>query len=65
MTEITSLLSAELTEIGLAAAADPHVAERLIAALRRLAAETTDARAGTEAANDSRSGAFELALLAR
>jgi len=33
---MTSFLSAELTEIGLAAAADPHFAERLIEALRRL-----------------------------
>jgi len=36
MTDITFLLSAELTEIGLMAAADPHFAERLIEALRRL-----------------------------
>jgi hypothetical protein len=39
MTDITSFLSAELTEIGLAAAADPQFAERLIEALRGLAAE--------------------------
>jgi hypothetical protein len=39
MTDITSFLSAELTEIGLLAAADPHFAERLIEALQRLPAE--------------------------
>ena len=39
MTDITSFLSAELTEIGLLAAADPHFAERLLEALRRLPAE--------------------------
>jgi hypothetical protein len=39
MTDITSFLSAELTEIGLAAAADPHFAERLIEALRHLPEE--------------------------
>jgi hypothetical protein len=39
MSDITSFLSAELTEIGLAAAADPQFAERLIEALRRLPTE--------------------------
>jgi hypothetical protein len=39
MTDITSFLSAELTEIGLVAAADPHFAERLLDALQRLPAE--------------------------
>ena len=39
MTDITSFLSAELTEIGLVAAADPHFAERLLEALQRLPAE--------------------------
>jgi hypothetical protein len=38
MSEITSFLSAQLTDIGLAAAADPHFAERLLEALRRLPA---------------------------
>ncbi len=36
MTDVTSFLPAELTEIGLVAAADPQFAERLIEALRRL-----------------------------
>ena len=39
MTDITSFLSAELTEIGLLAAADPQFAERLLEALQRLPAE--------------------------
>ena len=39
MTDITSFLAAEFTEIGLAAAADPHFAERLIEALRQLPSE--------------------------
>ena len=39
MTDITSFLAAEFTEIGLAAAADPHFAERLIEALRCLPTE--------------------------
>jgi hypothetical protein len=38
MSEITSFLSAELTEIGLVAAVDPHFAEQLLEALRRLPA---------------------------
>jgi len=38
MTDISSFLSAELAEIGLAAAADPQLAERLIEALRGLPA---------------------------
>jgi len=36
MADFTSFLAAEFTEIGLAAAADPHFAERFIEALRRL-----------------------------
>jgi len=39
MSEITSFLSAELTEMGLMAAADPHFAERLLEALQRLPAQ--------------------------
>jgi len=39
MTDITSFLSAELTEIGLLAAADPQFAERLLQALQRLPAQ--------------------------
>jgi hypothetical protein len=39
MTDITSFLTAEFTEIGLAAAACPLFAERLIEALRRLPTE--------------------------
>ncbi len=39
MTDTTSFLSAELTEMGLMAAVDPHFAERLLEALRRLPAE--------------------------
>ena len=45
MTDITSFLAAELTEIGLVAAADPHFAERLIEALRRLPPEGSEAEA--------------------
>lgn len=41
MTDDTSFLPAELTEIGLLAAADPDFAERLIEALRRLPAAQT------------------------
>jgi len=43
MADITSFLSAELTEIGLVAAADPHFAERLLEALQRLPAEPASA----------------------
>ena len=39
MTDMTSFLSSELTEMGLMAAADPQFAERLLEALRRLAEE--------------------------
>jgi len=48
MTDITSsFLAAEFTEIGLAAAADPHFAERLIEALRRMPPESDpEAEAG-------------------
>jgi len=43
----TSFLSAELTEIGLVAAADPHFAERLLDALQRLPAERVRVPAST------------------
>jgi len=49
MSDITSFLSAELTEIGLAAAADPAFAERLVEALRRL----PEQRAGRTLANET------------
>jgi hypothetical protein len=39
MSDNTFFLSAELTDIGLVAAADPHFAERLLEALQRLPAE--------------------------
>ena len=39
MSDTTSFLATELTEMGLMAAADPHFAERLLEALRRLSAE--------------------------
>jgi len=39
MSDTTPFLAAELTEMGLMAAADPHFAERLLEALRRLSAE--------------------------
>jgi len=39
MTDTTSFLASELTELGLMAAADPHFAERLLEALQRLPAE--------------------------
>ena len=45
MTDITSFLASEFTEIGLAAAADPHFAEHLIEALRRLPPARTEAEA--------------------
>jgi len=41
MTDITTFLSAELTEIGLVAAMDPHFAGRLLEALQRLPAESS------------------------
>jgi len=47
MTDITFLLSAELTEIGLMAAADPHFAERLIEALQRWPEHAAGAVAST------------------
>jgi len=43
MTDTTSFLAAELTEMGLMAAADPNFAERLLAALQRLPAESETA----------------------
>jgi len=49
MTEFTSFLPAELTEIGLLAAADPHFAERLLEALRRLPAEPAGEPAAAKA----------------
>jgi hypothetical protein len=36
MSDLTSFTCAELTDIGLLASADPHFAERLFDALRRL-----------------------------
>ena len=51
MTDITSFLSAELTEIGLLAPADPDFAEKLLEALRRLpAGEACDPAAALEPA---------------
>lgn len=41
MTDMTCFLSSEVTEMGLMAAADPQFAERLLEALRRLAADPT------------------------
>ena len=43
MADITSFLSAELAEIGLVAAADPHFAQRLLEALQRLPAQRASA----------------------
>jgi hypothetical protein len=45
MGDTTFFLAAEFTEIGLAAAADPHFAERLIEALRGLPPAGTEAEA--------------------
>jgi hypothetical protein len=45
MTDTTYFLAAEFTEIGLAAAADPHFADRLIEALRRLPSQRAKAEA--------------------
>ena len=53
MADITSFLSVELTEIGLLAAADPHFAERLLEALRRLPAERASERAPASPATDT------------
>ena len=39
MTDLTSFLPAEFTEIGLAAALDPHFAESFVEALLRLPGE--------------------------
>jgi len=53
MSDITSFLSAELTEIGLAAAADPSFAERLVEALRRLPEQRTDRGVASEIFDES------------
>ena len=45
MSDPTFFLAAEFTEIGLAAAADPQIAERLLEALRRLPPAAGDAEA--------------------
>jgi len=57
MSDTTPFLSAELTELGLMAAADPHFAERLLEALRRLTAEQTNE---TESAHETNSAPQEL-----
>jgi hypothetical protein len=54
MTDITSFLSAELTEMGLMAAADPHFAERLLEALQRLPADGASEPAATRATAEGR-----------
>jgi len=49
MSDTTPFLSAELTELGLMAAADPHFAERLLEALRQLsAAQASDPESAHE-----------------
>jgi len=52
MTETTSFLAAELTELGLMAAADPHFAERLLEALQRLPAEGAGEPGSGESSED-------------
>jgi len=54
MTDITAFLSAELTEIGLAAAADPQFAERLIEALQRLPEERAAEPAASRRTSEGR-----------
>ena len=57
MSDTTPFLAAELTEMGLMAAADPHFAERLLEALRRLTAEQTNE---AESAHETNSAPQEL-----
>lgn len=59
MSDSTSFLSTELTEMGLIAAADPRFAERLIEALRRLSAQQDTC------ANGSAGSDLEFAALQR
>jgi hypothetical protein len=54
MSDNTPFLSAELTEMGLMAAADPRFAERLLEALRRLTAERTSDPESAQATNSAR-----------
>jgi len=54
MSETTSFLATELTEMGLMAAADPHFAERLLEALRRLSAERGGEAESARATNAAR-----------
>ena len=54
MSDTTPFLSTELTEIGLMAAADPHFAERLLEALRRLNAEQASDPESAQATNSAR-----------
>ena len=55
MADTTSFLAAELTELGLMAAADPHFAERLLEALQRLAAERPNEAASARETSGGRS----------
>jgi hypothetical protein len=58
MTDTPSFLAAELTELGLMAAADPGFAERLLAALQRLPAEgASETALRTRSENASRTAA--------
>jgi len=54
MSDTTPFLSAELTEMGLMAAADPHFAERLLEALRRLNAEQASDAGSAHETNSAR-----------
>jgi len=54
MSDTTHFLSTELTEMGLMAAADPHFAERLLEALRRLTAERTSHPDSAHESNSAR-----------
>jgi hypothetical protein len=54
MSDTTSFLSAELTEMGLMAAADPHFAERLLEALRRLNAARANEPESAHETNSAR-----------
>ena len=54
MSDTTSFLATELTEMGLMAAADPRFAERLLDALRRLSAERGGEPESAREANGAR-----------
>jgi hypothetical protein len=64
MSEFATFLPEELAEIGLMAFADPNLAERLVAALRRLPPAGNVGSCPVPASDAPQSGALELAALA-